>query len=67
MVKTWFESSLARGFKGIEHSYEQRVETGHQPFGRLRPRRENHQIWAVPLTEMGELYQSGQWAGLKTV
>lgn len=59
-VKTWFESSLAKGFKGIEHSHDQRVEAGHH-------RSENRQVWAVPLSEMCELYHSGQWAGLKTV
>jgi predicted transposase YbfD/YdcC len=25
-VRTWFENATAKGFQGIEHSYEQRVE-----------------------------------------
>lgn len=60
MVKTWFESAMNKGFQGIQHSHNQRVESGHH-------RRENRQVWAVPVTEMGELYQQAQWAGLKTV
>jgi len=59
-IKTWFDAAKAIGFKGIEYTYEQRVEAGHH-------RRENRQVFAVPLSEMGELYQSEQWAGLKTV
>jgi predicted transposase YbfD/YdcC len=59
-VKTWFESAKAIGFKEIEYSYEQRVEAGHH-------RRENRQVFAVSLSEIGELYQSEQWAGLKTL
>ena len=60
LVKTWFENAFAKDFKGIEHSYAQRVEAGHH-------RRENRQGGAVPLEQMGELYQSEQWAGLKTL
>jgi len=36
-VKTWFDSAKAIGFKGIEHSYDQRVEAGHH-------RSENRQV-----------------------
>jgi predicted transposase YbfD/YdcC len=59
-VKTWFDNQAARGFKEIEHTYDQRVEAGHH-------RKENRQIWAVPLSAIGELYKSSQWAGLKTL
>jgi predicted transposase YbfD/YdcC len=59
-VKTWFDKAIAQGFQGIEYSYEQRVEAGHH-------RRENRQVFAVSLCEMGELYQSEQWARLKTL
>lgn len=51
---------MAQGFQGIEHSYEQRGEAGHH-------RRENRQVFAVSLPEIGQLYQSEQWAGLKTL
>jgi predicted transposase YbfD/YdcC len=51
---------MAQGFQGIEHSYEQQVEAGHH-------RRENRQVFAVSLPEIGQLYQSEQWAGLKTL
>jgi predicted transposase YbfD/YdcC len=59
-VKTWFENAMAQGFQGIEHSYEQQVEAGDH-------RRENRQVFAVSLPEIGQLYQSEQWAGLKTL
>ena len=59
-VRTWFENAMAKGFQGIEHSYEQRVEAGHH-------RKENRQVFAVAISEMGELYQVEQWAGLQTV
>lgn len=59
-VEAWFESAQTQGFERIEHSYDQRVEAGHH-------RRENRQVWAVPVSVMGELYQSSRWAGLKTV
>ena len=59
-VKTWFENQKAKGFKEIEYSYDLTVEKGHH-------RKENRQIWAVPLSAIGELYKSSQWAGLKTL
>ncbi len=59
-VKAWFEQAQAKGFEGIKHSYDQRVEAGHH-------RREHRLVWAVPLTEMGPLHEVGQWAGLQTV
>jgi hypothetical protein len=37
-----------------------RVESGHH-------RREHRQVWAVPVTAMGELHQIEQWAGLNTI
>jgi predicted transposase YbfD/YdcC len=59
-VKAWFEQAQSQGFTGITHSYDRRVEGGHH-------RRENRQVWAVPLAVMGALHQSAQWAGLQTV
>lgn len=59
-VKTWFESTRAADFKGIEFSYDQRVEAGHH-------RQEHRQVWAVPLTAISELYQASAWPGLQTV
>ena len=29
-VKDWFEQHLSQGFEGINHSYDERVEKGHQ-------------------------------------
>lgn len=59
-VKAWFETAQGQGFEGIEHSYDQRTEAGHH-------RRENRQVWAVPVVAMGNLYQQSQWVGLQTV
>lgn len=59
-VKTWMDHAQSQGFEGIEHSYDSRVEGGHG-------RREHRQVWAVPLAVMGDLHESGQWAGLQTV
>jgi hypothetical protein len=47
-------------FAALEHSYDARVESGHH-------RREHRQVWAVPVTVMGELHQIEQWVGLKTI
>ena len=57
-IKIWFDSAKAIGFKGIEYSYEQRVETGHN-------RKENRQFFAVSISEMGELYQKNNGQDLK--
>lgn len=59
-VKTYFERAEAQGFKGIEYSYDQRVDSGHH-------RTENRKLWAVPVTHMGGLYEEHLWAGLQTV
>jgi predicted transposase YbfD/YdcC len=59
-VESWFEASQLEGFKGIEHSYDRRVEAGHH-------RQENRQIWVVPVTAIPDLYQPTPWAGLQSV
>ena len=59
-VKTWFESAQVNDFKGIEFSYNQRVEASHH-------RREQRQVWAVPLTAIPQLYQASAWSGLQTL
>ena len=59
-VKAWFEAAQSRGFEGIEHGYDHRVEAGHH-------RREIRQIWAVPVAQMGGLYEQHQWLGLQTL
>ena len=59
-VKAWFEAAQSRGFEGIEHSHDHRVEAGHH-------RREIRQIWAVPVAQIGGLYEQHQWLGLQTV
>jgi len=59
-VKAWFEAAQSRGFEGIEHTHDHRVEAGHH-------RREIRQIWAVRVAQMGGLYEQHQWLGLQTV
>ncbi|MBA3789586.1 ISAs1 family transposase [Patescibacteria group bacterium] len=59
-VKAWFEAAQLRGFEGIEHTHDHRVEAGHH-------RREIRQIWAVRVAQMGGLYEQHQWLGLQTV
>lgn len=59
-VTAWFKQAEATHFSGLDHSYEQRVESGHH-------RREHRQVWAVSVAVMGKLHQVEQWAGLKTI
>lgn len=59
-VKQWFETAQNQGFEGIEHSHDRRVEAAHH-------RQEIRQVWAVPVSQMRELYKQQQWVGLKTV
>lgn len=59
-IKSWFERAQKLGFEGIDHSHDHQVEGNHH-------RTEKRQVWAVPLSVMGVLHQSAQWAGLKTV
>jgi predicted transposase YbfD/YdcC len=59
-VNAWFETAQSQGFEGIEHSYDHRLEAGHH-------RREHRQVWAVSVSQMGQLYQSSSWVGLQTV
>ncbi len=55
VLKEWFERASAQQFSGIDVSYEQRIESGHH-------RREIRQVWSVPITVIGELYQPRLWA-----
>lgn len=59
-VNTWFALAQAQGFAGIAHTFDKRVEGAHH-------RLEKRLVWAVPLSAMGSLYQSAQWARLQTV
>ena len=59
-MNAWFEAAQSQGFEGIEHSYDQRLEAGHH-------RRQHRQVWAVSVSQMGQLYQSSSSVGLQTV
>jgi len=50
-VKAWYELALANEFEGIDYSYSRRVEAGHH-------RREDRQVWAVPVSCMRPLHAS---------
>lgn len=59
-VSQWFKSAAANGFEGVEYSHDQRVEGGHH-------RTENRNLWAVPVSQIGGLYEQHQWVGVQTV
>ncbi len=59
-VKNWFNEAKKTQFKGIEFSYDQRIEKGHH-------RREKRQVWAVPLAAFGGQYLQEQWSGLQSI
>ncbi len=59
-VSAWFETAQSQDFEGIEYSYNSQVEGGHH-------RREIRYCWAVPVVQMGGLYEQQQWVGLQTV
>ncbi len=59
-VKQWFETVAAQDWKGIDVSYDQRIEKGHH-------RTEIRQVWSVPVSAIGELYQPRLWAGLQSI
>lgn len=59
-VSTWFDDAKANNFQGIDVSYNKRIEKGHH-------RTEIREIWTVPVTVIGELYQPKLWAGLQTL
>jgi predicted transposase YbfD/YdcC len=59
-VEQWFKTAAARDFQGIDFSYDYRIEKGHH-------RTEIRQVWSVPVSALGEIYQPKIWAGLQSV
>ena len=59
-VREWFEIAQANNFPGIDVSYDQRIEKGHH-------RTEIREVWTIPVTAIGALYQPKLWAGLQSV
>lgn len=59
-VTKWFEESAIQDFKSVDFSYDKKINSAHH-------RIEERQVWAVPITAIGELYQPRIWAGLKSV
>lgn len=59
-VSDWFEQAQDKNWQGIESSYYQKVETGHN-------RIETRQVWAVSIGQLPPLHRQSQWMGLTTV
>jgi predicted transposase YbfD/YdcC len=59
-VKQWFEQAQAQDFDGIDVSYDKRIEKAHH-------RTEIREVWSVPVSALGNLYQPHPWVGLQTV
>ena len=59
-VSDWFEQAQAKNWQGIESSYYEKVETGHN-------RIETRQVWAVSISQLPPLHRQSQWMGLTTV
>lgn len=59
-VREWFQTALANNFQGINVSYDKRIEKAHH-------RTEIREVWTVPVSAIGELYQPKLWVGLKTL
>jgi predicted transposase YbfD/YdcC len=59
-VEQWFETAVANNFRGVDVSYDKRIEKGHY-------RREIREVWSVPASAIGELYQPKVWAGLQSL
>jgi predicted transposase YbfD/YdcC len=59
-VKEWFEQAQAQDFEGFDLSYDKRIEKAHH-------RTEIRQVWSVPISAIGNIYQPRLWAGLQSV
>jgi len=59
-IEQWFETAAGQNFQGIDVSYDQRIEKGHH-------RTEIRQVWSVPISAIGELYQPRIWVGLQSL
>lgn len=59
-VKQWFKTARENDFDSVELDHERKVEKGHH-------RIEKRQVWAIPVSAFGGLYQQQQWSGLKTI
>ena len=59
-VSDWFKQAQAQNWQGIESTYHETVEAGHQ-------RIETRQVWTVPVSQLASLHRQSQWVGLTTV
>jgi predicted transposase YbfD/YdcC len=59
-VQQWFETHKANNFRGVDVSYDKRIEKAHH-------RTEIREVWTVPVAAIGQLYQPKVWAGLQSL
>ncbi len=59
-VKKWFEQAQTQQFEGIDVSYDKRLEKAHH-------RTEIREVWSVPVSALGDIYQPKLWVGLQTL
>jgi len=59
-VKVWFDKAQAQQWKGMNVSYDKRIEKGHH-------RTEIREVWTVPIAAIGELTLPKLWAGLQSL
>lgn len=58
--KDGFKRHRLKARAGIEHTFDERVETGHH-------RIEKQQVWVVPRSQLPPLHEAADWSGLKAV
>lgn len=58
--KDGFKRHRLKARAGIEHTFDERVETGHH-------RIEKRQVWVVPRSQLPPLHEAADWSGLKAV
>ncbi len=59
-TRHWFEPAETNGWPEDIVSFDDLVEAGH-------PRHERRQVWAVPVTVLGDLSRIQDWQGLQTL
>jgi predicted transposase YbfD/YdcC len=59
-IQQWFETEKANNFRGVDVSYDKRIEKAHH-------RTEIREVWTVPVAAIGQLYQPKVWAGLQSL
>ncbi len=58
-VQQWFETAVVNNFRGVDVSYDKRIQKAHHC-------REIREVWSVPVSAIGQLYQPKVWVGLQS-